>query len=84
MILALVLSAAERCNADERRGGLVDSRHPQRHQPADPQGEDPAGGPLHEGGTREAGQTGQEELIQPEGELQQHNYHGSSTSQAAK
>ena len=33
----------ERGDADERHCGLGNPRHPQRHQPADPQGEDSDG-----------------------------------------
>lgn len=37
-------------DADEWLCWLADPRHPQGHQSADPQGEDPHGGALHEGG----------------------------------
>lgn len=39
----LDMSLVERGDADERHRGLVDSRHPQRHQHPDPQGEDLTG-----------------------------------------
>ena len=61
----------ERGDADERRGGLADSRHPQRHQHADPQGEDPNGGAVYEGGAREDAEDGEHGVHRGQGEGQQ-------------
>lgn len=65
----------ERGDADERRCGLADPRHPQGHQPADPQGEDPDGGALHEGGAGKDAGSGQHGPEGQQGRLQQPQPH---------
>lgn len=61
---AHVSFCTERGDVDERFRGLADPRHPQRHQCADPQGEEPDSGAVYERGTGQEAFT--QETEQPE------------------